>query len=135
MSKRILVIDDEYPLRRVIQLALKMTVGWEVLTAGSGEEAIQKAETERPDAIILDVMMPEMDGSATLAHLRANKFTQYIPIILLTAKVQVVEQKYFANLGVAAAIVKPFDPATLAYQIAKALNWDISTTVDSKMRD
>lgn len=133
MSKRILVIDDEYPLRRVIQLALKMTAGWEVLTAGSGQEGIDKAETERPDAILLDVMMPEMDGPATLAHLRANKFTQHIPIVLLTAKVQVADQQRFTQLGVATVIVKPFEPTTLASQIAQALGWNPLLTVNSKI--
>lgn len=124
MSKRLLVIDDEHPLRRVIQLTLKMTAGWEVLTASSGQEGIETAATEQPDAIILDVMMPEMDGLTTLTYLRANQLTQDIPIILLTAKVQVAEQQPFMQSGVAAVIVKPFDPTTLASQIAQILGWN-----------
>ena len=120
---RILVIDDEDDIREVAQLCLEMVGGWEVLTAGSGSEGLTKAVAEQPDAILLDVMMPNMDGLATFRHLQANIVTQHIPVILLTAKVQPVDQHRFAELGVTAMIVKPFNPLNLASQVAKALRW------------
>jgi len=100
-----------------------MVGGWEVLTAGSGSEGLTQAVAEQPDAILLDVMMPNMDGLATLRHLQANIVTQHIPVILLTAKVQSADQHRFAELGVTAMIVKPFNPLNLASQVAKALGW------------
>jgi len=120
---RILVIDDEDDIREVAQLCLEMVGGWEVLTAGSGSEGLTQAVAEQPDAILLDVMMPNMDGLATLRHLQANIVTQHIPVILLTAKVQSADQHRFAELGVTAMIVKPFNPLNLASQVAKALGW------------
>lgn len=123
---RILIIDDEDRLRRVIQLTLKLTAGWEVLMASSGWEGLQIAETEHPDAILLDLMMPDMDGFATLVKLRENPVTANIPVILLTAKVQASDRPQFTRLGVSMVLVKPFDPNTLARQIADALNWELS---------
>ncbi|MBW4681227.1 MAG: response regulator [Microcoleus vaginatus WJT46-NPBG5] len=122
-AKRILVIDDEEDIREVAQLSLEMVGGWEVITAGSGSEGIAKAEAELPDAILLDVMMPDMDGPATFAKMQLIKATQQIPVILLTAKVQATDQRRFAELGVAGVIAKPFDPMNLANQVAQVLDW------------
>lgn len=122
-AKRILVIDDEEDIREVAQLSLEMVGGWEVLTAGSGSEGIDKADIEQPDAILLDVMMPDMDGPATFAQMQRRSGTQHIPVILLTAKVQATDQRRFAELGVAGIIAKPFDPMNLANQVAKVLGW------------
>lgn len=122
--KRVLVIDDEDHIREVAQLSLEMVGGWEILTAESGTEGIAKAETEQPDAILLDVMMPDIDGIVTFQKLQANTLTQRIPVILLTAKMQGADQRRFADLGVAAVIAKPFDPMALASQVAEALRWD-----------
>lgn len=122
-AKRILVIDDEEDIREVAQLSLEMVGGWEVLTAGSGSEGIAKADAEQPDAILLDVMMPDMDGPATFAQMQRHSGTQHIPVILLTAKVQATDQRRFAELGVAGIIAKPFDPMNLANQVAKVLGW------------
>lgn len=124
-GKRILVIDDEDDIREVAQLSLEMVAGWEVLTACSGSEGIEVASKEQPNAILLDVMMPEMDGPATYAKLQANTTTNHIPVILLTAKVLSTDQRRFSNLGVRAIIPKPFDPITLATQVADALGWTI----------
>lgn len=127
MNKRILIIDDEAALRRVIQLTLKMTAGWEVLTASSGWEGIKKAETEQPDAILLDMMMPELDGVQTLKQLRSNLATQKIPVILLTAKMQTKQQNRFEQLGATTVFNKPFDPIMLAQQIANSLEWKLES--------
>lgn len=93
------------------------------MTAACGSEGLIKAETQQPDAILLDVMMPEMDGPTTFQKLQANPSTQDIPVVFLTAKVQAAEQRRFAELGVKAVLTKPFDPLKLATQVAKALDW------------
>jgi CheY-like chemotaxis protein len=121
--RRILLVDDEDDIREVAQLSLEMVGGYEVLTAGSGAEAIRRAEAERPDAVLLDVMMPGMDGPTTFQALRANPATAAIPVILLTAKVQSADRKRFEDLGVAGVLSKPFDPMLLAGQVATALGW------------
>lgn len=123
MTKQMLVIDDEDDIREVAQLCLEMFGGWQVLTASSGSEGLVLAEVEQPDAILLDVMMPDRDGIATFRELQANPSTQHIPVILLTAKVQSADRHQFAGLGVTALITKPFDPLTLAEQVAAALGW------------
>ncbi|MCT7984105.1 response regulator [Laspinema sp. A4] len=122
--KRILVIDDEDDIREVAQLSLEMVGGWEVLTASSGNEGLLVAEAKQPDAILLDVMMPDMDGPATFKKLQANPSTQQIPVILLTAKVLYADQRRFSELGVNSVIAKPFEPMNLAAQVASALGWE-----------
>lgn len=121
--KRILVIDDEEDIREVAQLSLEMVAGWEVFTAASGSEGIAKAETHQPDAILLDVMMPDMDGPATYKQMQLQSSTQHIPVILLTAKVQPNDRRRFAELGVRGVIAKPFEPMMLASQVSHLLSW------------
>lgn len=121
MAMRILVIDDEERIQEVIQISLEILNGWEVLTASSGREGLLKAQNQKPDAILLDVSMPQMDGFATLEKLRSNPATQSIPVIFLTAKVQLADRQQFAKLGMAGVITKPFDPLTLAEQVTAAL--------------
>jgi CheY-like chemotaxis protein len=123
--KRILVIDDEDDIREVAQLCLETLGGWEVMTAACGSEGLVKAEAEQPDAILLDVMMPDMDGPTTFQKLQANTAIRDIPVVFLTAKVQAAEQRRFAELGVKAVLTKPFDPLTLATQLAKVLGWSL----------
>lgn len=123
MTKRILLIDDEAPLRKVLQLTLRITADWEVFVAGSGQEGLQQAAIAQPDAILLDLIMPEMDGIATLTKLRDNAATQHIPVILLTAGVQLMNQLQRKQLGVAAVLVKPFDPTSLVQQIKDVMSW------------
>ena len=121
--RRILIIDDEDDIREVAALSLEATADWGILTASSGKEGIKVAAAEKPDAILMDVMMPEMDGPTTFKQLQLNPETQGIPVVLLTAKVQGVDQRRFAGLGVAAILFKPFDPLTLAKQISEVLGW------------
>lgn len=122
-AKRILVIDDEDDIREVAQISLEMVAGWEVLTACSGSEGLIQAEAAQPDVILLDVMMPDMDGFATFQKLQANTATQHIAVILLTAKVQSTDRQRFVELGITAMIAKPFNPLNLANQIAEILGW------------
>ncbi|WP_026733085.1 response regulator [Fischerella sp. PCC 9605] len=122
-TKRILVIDDEDGVREIIQFSLEAAAGWEVLTAASGAEGLAIAQTQQPDVIILDVMMPDMDGPETFRQLQANPLTQHIPTIFLTAKAKFSEQQHFIDLGVTGAIAKPFKAVELVEQIREILNW------------
>ena len=122
-TKRVLVIDDEEVVQEVIQGCLEDVAGWTTLLASSGREGVMMATTEQPDAILLDVSMPDMDGVETFQKLLENSSTQAIPVILLTAKIQPADQARFAQLGVVGVIAKPFDPMTLADQVAEELGW------------
>jgi CheY-like chemotaxis protein len=124
MSKRVLIIDNEPYIQEVAQICLETTMGWQVFAASSGLEGLKLAETEQPDAILLDVMMPDMDGPTTFQKLQANPITRDIPVILLTAKVQASDRRRYAELGMKSAIAKPFDPLKLADEIAKTLGWN-----------
>lgn len=124
-AKRILVIDNEQYIREVAQICLETVAGWEVLTANSGSEGIVLAEAIVPDVILLDVMMPEMDGLTTFQNLQANPATQNIPVILLTAKVQASDLRRYAEMGMLGAIAKPFNPLQLAGQVAESLGWSL----------
>lgn len=122
-EKCILIIDDEESIQTVVEFGLRMTAGWEVISASSGNEGILRAQAEQPDMILLDVMMPEMDGLATFRALQLNDQTRSIPVILLTAKAQASEKRLFDNTGVNGVIIKPFNALELAEQICNVLNW------------
>lgn len=123
--RQILIIDDEDDIREVAALSLEATAGWEITTACCGADGILSAANpkSRPHAILMDVMMPGMDGPTTFRQMQENPDTAGIPVLLLTAKVQGVDQRRFAGLGVAGVLFKPFDPLTLAAQISDALGW------------
>jgi CheY-like chemotaxis protein len=121
--RRLLIIDDEDDIREVAALSLEATAGWQIFTAESGALGIKVAIAEQPDAILMDVMMPEVDGPSTFREMQQIPSIAHIPVVLLTAKVQGVDKRRFAGLGVAAVLFKPFDPLTLAEQIAEALHW------------
>ena len=123
MSHRILIIDDEDDIREVAALSLETVANWQVYTANSGAQGLARAIEHQPDAILLDVMMPGMDGPTTFRELRKNPATAHIPVLLLTAKVQSSDQRRFADLGVEAILFKPFDPLTLSTQISDVLGW------------
>jgi len=122
--KRVLIVDDEDDIREVAQLSLEVVGGWEVLTARSGSEALAVAEAERPDAIVMDMMMPDMDGLTTFQRLQENPKLVDIPVILLTAKVQAADQRRFVASGVLGVLSKPFDPMGLAGDVARMLGWE-----------
>ena len=104
-------------------LSLETVAGWQVYVANSGAQGLARAAEHQPDAILLDVMMPGMDGPTTFRELRKNPATARIPVLLLTAKVQSSDQRRFADLGVEGILFKPFDPLTLSNQISDALGW------------
>ena len=124
MPRKILIIDDEEDIREVAALSLETVAGWEVIKASSGAQGVARAAEHQPDAILLDVMMPGMDGPTTFRELRRNPDTAGIPVLLLTAKVQGNDQRRFADLGVEAILFKPFDPLMLPTQISDALGWN-----------
>lgn len=123
VTKRILIIDDEETIQTVVQFGIKLAAGWDVLTAGSGAQGIQTAQAEKPDVILLDVVMPDMDGIATLKALQSHAETERIPVILLTAKAQTAEKRQFSDLGVGGVITKPFNSLHLPDQITRILHW------------
>lgn len=120
-SKRILIIDGEADIREATQICLEITGQWEVLKACNGPEGIAIAMDEIPDAILLDIMMPEMDGLTILKKPQENSKTREIPVIVLTAKAQSSEQRHFNQLNVSSVIAKPYDPMTLSDQISLVL--------------
>lgn len=123
MPTKILIIDDEAAIREVTSATLETINGWTVLSAESGPLGLAMAEANRPDAILLDVMMAEMDGPQTLKKLKLNPATREIPVLFLTAKVQPEDVRRFESSGARAVIAKPFDPLRLGNDIAIALGW------------
>jgi two-component system alkaline phosphatase synthesis response regulator PhoP len=122
-TKRILIIDDEETIQTVVQFGIKITASWEVFAAGSGEQGIRIAQIESPDAILLDIMMPDMNGITTLKILQSYAETREIPVIFLTAREQPLEKCQVSDLGVKGVITKPFNSLELPGQIARILAW------------
>jgi len=118
---KVLVIDDEPDIRRIARLGLARVGGMDVIEAGGGAEGLAKARAERPDAILLDVMMPGLDGPTTLARLREDPETAGIPVVFLTAKAIAAEVERLKSGGAAGVLTKPFDPMTLARDLRAVL--------------
>jgi two-component system, OmpR family, response regulator len=118
---KVLVIDDEDDIRHVARLALGRVGGMDVADTARSEDAVDLAARERPDVILLDVMMPGRDGPATLAALRADERTAAIPVVFLTAKAMPSEVQRLKTLGAAGVLTKPFDPMTLAAALRATL--------------
>lgn len=112
MARRILVVDDERHIVRLVQVNLERA-GYEVLTAYDGVEALEKVKTESPDMVVLDVMMPRMDGFEVLKNLQADPRYQNIPVIMLTAKAQDADIFKGWASGVSSYLTKPFNPREL----------------------
>jgi two-component system, NarL family, invasion response regulator UvrY len=119
---KILIIDDEADIRSIARLSLSRVGGMEVIEAGSGLEGLQKAQDEKPDVILLDMMMPTMDGLETLAALRARPATASTPVIFLTAKAVGRQVDQTMSLGAAGVLIKPFDPRTLPRDVCALVN-------------
>jgi CheY-like chemotaxis protein len=113
-SLRILHVDDEPDIREVVELSLGLDPAFSVRSCASGSDALAAAADWSPDLILCDVMMPVMDGPATLKHLQEDPRTAGIPVVFMTARAQTRELDHFKSLGAAGVIVKPFDPMTLA---------------------
>lgn len=118
---KILIIDDEDDIRAISRLALGRVGGMEVVDAASGMEGIARAVADAPDAILLDVMMPEKDGPETLGLLKADPRTAHIPVVFLTAKAMASEVERLRSLGAAGVLTKPFDPMSLAANVRAIL--------------
>jgi len=113
---RILVVDDEIYIVHILDFSLGME-GYDVVTALDGEQALEKARTEKPDLIVLDIMMPKLDGYETCKRLKADPETKDVPVILLSAKGRNVDQKVGFEVGADDYITKPFSPRKLVERI------------------
>jgi CheY-like chemotaxis protein len=119
----VLVVDDNDDIRELAQLCLETVDGWTVLTAGSGADAIETAREHHPDAVLLDMMMPEMDGLTTFEHLQSDESTRDIPVLLFTAKLQARDRQLWEGTAIRGTIAKPFDPMTLGDEVSRTLKW------------
>ena len=115
--KKILHVDDDGDIQEVARLTLEAIGGFTVETCSSGQDALDRAPGFAPDLILLDVMMPQMDGPTTYARLRAQPAMAKVPVIFMTAKVQSHETQQYLDLGAVGVITKPFDPMALSDQI------------------
>ena len=118
--ENVLLVDDDANIRLIVKFALEKQSNWSVRVAESGEAALAQLESFEPDLILLDVMMPDVDGPMLLETIRA-RFKGSIPVIFLTAKIQNQEIHRYKNLGAQGLITKPFDPMTLVQQIKNIL--------------
>jgi CheY-like chemotaxis protein len=111
---KILYVDDESDIREIAVLALGLEPSFDVRSCSSGQEAVEIVGQWRPDLVMLDVMMPTMDGLSTLAALRETEFGRSVPVIFITARAQQQEVDKYLALGSIGVIAKPFNPMTLA---------------------
>ena len=123
MSRRILVVDDDEDVRRLAVMSLSRVGGHDVRSASSGSECLTALAAEVPDAIVLDVMMPVMDGPTTLAAIRDGRETHDVPVVFLTAGVVAADMDRLRALPVSGVLRKPFDPLTLPADLAALLGW------------
>ena len=119
---KILLAEDEKDIRRLAKMGFRKVGTWEVVLAADGEECLALAQRERPDVILLDVMMPKLDGFATCERLKANPATRDIPVIFLTASTQQGETQRGLALGAIGYLHKPFDPLELPQQVLDLLS-------------
>jgi len=118
---KVLVVDDEVNITQILEFSIGAE-GFEVITAQNGEEAIEKARREQPDLIILDIMMPKIDGYEACRILKANPLTKNIPVVLLTAKGRDIDKRLGMEVGATDYIVKPFSPNKLVERIHRLLS-------------
>lgn len=123
MTRRVLLVDDEPDVRAVARLSLEAVGGFEVLEADGGRAGVALALAEHPDAVVLDVMMPDTDGPATFRLLQSDPRTADIPVVMLTARVDRADREEWLAMGVRAVLAKPFDPMQLSADVARALGW------------
>ena len=119
---RVLVIEDEPDIQTLIQMALEFTGGYEVSVASDGPEGLESARGGRPDLILLDAMMPGMDGFEVCRRLKGDPATAAIPVVFLTAKAQASEIEEGLQLGAAGYLTKPFDPLKLSEELEAVLH-------------
>ena len=119
---KVLIIDDDADIRSIARLSLSRVGGTEVIEAASGGEGVRKAQDEKPDVILLDMMMPRMDGLETLVALRSQPATAMTPVIFLTARAMADEVERVTALGATGVLIKPFDPRTLSQELRALVN-------------
>lgn len=115
--KRILYVEDDPSIAEVVEMTLSDFGGYEVKHCDRGQKALDAVEDYMPDLILMDVMMPNMDGCTTLKHLQAMDAVKHIPVVFMTAKAQLHEQQEYLAAGAKGVLVKPFDPMTLCDQV------------------
>lgn len=120
---RVVVIDDDRDLRELIKITLEFTAGWEVVTAANGREGIEAVRERAPDVVVVDLMMPEMDGYAVCRCLKQDPATAAIPLVLLTARKQ-LDERQLGAAGASGVVFKPFEPEELASQIRRLCESD-----------
>jgi two-component system, OmpR family, response regulator len=117
--RSILLIDDDPNIRKLARMSLEKVGHFHVMVAASGQEALDMILSPIPDVIVLDLMMPGLDGKQTLTRLKSNRLTSAVPVVLMTAKLAGLEMDELMSLGAAGVIIKPFDPLTLPQEIRK----------------
>lgn len=122
-TKRIVLADDDEDIRSLASLSLARVGGYDVEAVSSGAEALARSLSWRPDVVILDVRMREMDGPGTLLRLRADDRTRTIPVVFLTAGLRLSDRDPLYRLGADGVLIKPFDPMQLPHQLAVMLGW------------
>ena len=125
---KVLLVEDDIDIQKVAQISLQYRGGWEVDLATNGEECLAKAAQNRPDLILLDCMMPEMDGYEACRRLKQDPSLRDIPVIFLTAKSQEREVNKGLSLGAVGYLIKPFNPMTLAEEIQQLLGTEQETS-------
>lgn len=122
LKRTVLVIDDDDEIRSIVAASLGATAGWRVIEAYCGAQGIERASQSQPDAILLDMMLPAMNGAQILCKLKTSYSTAHIPVVVLTGLEECAQSA--SRYPVAAVLRKPFNPRILAEEIAAALGWD-----------
>lgn len=123
MTRAVLVVDDDPSIREITALSLTHLGGYEVRQAASGPAGLAAARERPPDAILLDVMMPGLDGPSTLEQLRGDDRTRDVPVVFLTAKLLPAERERLERMGASGVIAKPFDAVELVAELQRLLSW------------
>lgn len=123
--EKVLLVDDDPNIRKLAKMSLERVGRWTVTVATCGEEALSMVTADKPDLILLDVMMPGLDGRSTLSQLKSMPDIRHVPVILMTAKVQNEEMNVYLQLGAAGVIIKPFDPMSLPNEILRRLQSNV----------
>jgi CheY-like chemotaxis protein len=123
-SHEVLVVDDDDSVREITQLSLEAVAGWRVRTATSGAHALQLLRERLPEVVLLDVMMPGMDGPTTFRAMQEDPALRHVPVVFVTAKLRIGGAQPWDGLDVAGVISKPFDPMSLASEVSTLLGWD-----------
>jgi len=124
MSRKLALVDDEKDIREILRHAIELTRKWTVVEASDGAQGLDLIRRELPDAILLDVMMPRMDGREVFRSILKDPLISSIPVIFLTASLQKHDIRALQELGPVAILEKPFDPIGIVSEISRLLGWD-----------